>query len=51
MMARVVADPASRSYTDEALRPYAGRNEPDHLVEIFADKIPKTHGAPVQIAV
>ena len=48
--ARVVADPASRSYIDEALRPYAGRNEPDHLVEIFADKIPKTHGAPVHAA-
>jgi len=51
IMARVVADPASRSYIDEALRPYAGRNEPDHLVEMFADKIPKTHGAPVQVAV
>jgi hypothetical protein len=51
IMARVVADPASRSYIDEALHPYAGRNEPDHLVEMFADKIPKTHDAPVQVAV
>jgi len=51
IMARVVADPASQSYTDEALRSYAGSNEQDHLVEIFADKIPKTHGAPVQVAV
>jgi pyruvate-formate lyase-activating enzyme len=48
--ARVVADPAARSYIDEALRPHAGRNEPDHLVEIFADKIPKTHGAPLRVA-
>ena len=51
MMVRVVADPASSSYIDEAMRPYAGRNEPDHLVEIFADKIPHTHGAPVRAAV
>jgi hypothetical protein len=51
IMARVVADPASRSYIDEALRPYAGRNAQDHLVEMFADKISKTHGAPVQVAV
>ncbi|MEJ2434848.1 MAG: hypothetical protein P8Y53_17430 [Pseudolabrys sp.] len=48
IMARVAADPAAASYMDEALLAPNGRNEPDHLVEIFADKIPKTHGAPVQ---
>ena len=47
MMKQVVADPATKDYMDEALRPDEGRNEPDHLVEIFADKIPKTYGAPV----
>ena len=50
MMARVTADPAAASYSDEALRSHVGANEPDHLVEIFADKIPKTHGAPVRPA-
>jgi len=50
MMKRVLADPAAQSYMDEALRPHEGRNEPDRLVEIFADKIPKTHGAPVPAA-
>jgi hypothetical protein len=44
-------DPAARSDIDEALGPYAGRNEPDHPVEIFGDKIPKTHSAPLQVAV
>jgi pyruvate-formate lyase-activating enzyme len=48
MMARVTADAAAASHMDEALRPYAEQGEADHLVEIFADKIPKTHGAPVR---
>ena len=48
MMARVAADPTAQSYMDEALRPVSGEPEADHLVEIFADKIPKTHGAPVR---
>jgi radical SAM superfamily enzyme YgiQ (UPF0313 family) len=50
MVKKVLADPAARTYTDEAMRPYEGRNEPDHLVEVFADKIPKTHGAPLPAA-
>ncbi len=50
MMARVTAEPAGASYMDAALRPYEGQGEADHLVEIFADKIPKTHGAPVRPA-
>jgi hypothetical protein len=46
ILKRVVSDPAAASYIDEAMRPIAGEAK-DHLVEIFADKIPKTHGAPV----
>jgi radical SAM family protein len=49
IMARVVADPSAPTYSDEALRPHAGRNEPDRFIEAFADKIPHTHGAPVRI--
>jgi len=47
MMTRVAADPATRSYCDEALRPHAHAGEMDHFVEVFADKIPHTHGAPI----
>ncbi len=47
IMARILADPASLSYLDEALRPHSGEGEADQLVEMFADKIPNTHGAPV----
>jgi hypothetical protein len=47
IMKRVVADPASASYVDQALR----REEHDaagssDFVQAFADKIPHTHGAP-----
>jgi len=49
IMARVVADPSAPTYSDPALRPQAGRNEPDHFIETFADKIPHTHGAPVRV--
>ena len=45
---RVDTDPAKMSYTDEALTPTAVGAE-DHFVQVFADKIPKTHGAPMQI--
>ena len=51
IMARVVADPASRTHFDEALRPHTGEGDTDHFVEVFADKIPHTHGAPVRAAV
>jgi hypothetical protein len=47
IMARVVKDPATSRYFDEALRPHASPDEMDHFVEVFADKIPHTHGAPV----
>jgi hypothetical protein len=48
IMARVAADPAAASYLDEALLMPSEQGEPDQLVEVFADKIPKTHGAPVR---
>jgi radical SAM superfamily enzyme YgiQ (UPF0313 family) len=48
--ARVVADPAASSYVDEALSLHTGVGETDHFVEVFADKIPHTHGAPVRAA-
>ena len=50
IMARVRADRASAGYCDEALRAPAGEAEADHLAQIFADKIPHTHGAPVRAA-
>jgi hypothetical protein len=45
---RIKKDPASPSYMDEALRLHTGADDPDKLVEAFADKIPHTHGAPVR---
>jgi hypothetical protein len=47
IMARVTKDPASRSHFDDALRLHTGTGDTDHFVEVFADKIPHTHGAPV----
>ena len=49
IMARIVADPSAQSYRDEALRVHAVA-EADHFVEVFVDKIPHTHGAPVRAA-
>jgi hypothetical protein len=44
---RVVADPSSKTYVDDATRvsPVEG-TEDDELVAAFADKIPDTYGAP-----
>jgi hypothetical protein len=42
---RIEADPVAHSYTDEAMQP-APAGTVDHFVEVFADQIPKTHGAP-----
>jgi len=47
MMAKVMKDPAARTHFDEALRVHSHAGETDHFVEVFADKIPHTHGAPV----
>jgi hypothetical protein len=46
---RIEADPAARGYTDEALQA-AADDKLDDFVEAFADKIPKTYGAPVRRA-
>jgi len=45
---RIAADPASRTYVDEALAPPPLDAAEDHLVQAFANQIPKTHGAPKQ---
>jgi len=44
---RVVADPSSKTYVDDATR-LSSIDEPenDELVSFFADKIPDTYGAP-----
>jgi hypothetical protein len=51
IMARIEADPEKLNYMDEALQPITSESGEDHLAQIFADKIPKTHGAPKQHAV
>ncbi len=50
IMKRIAADPNAASYTDEALAPAARAGELDHFVEMYADKIPKTYGAPTREA-
>jgi hypothetical protein len=50
IMARIEADPAKDRYMDEAMRPTVGEAGADHFVEVYADKIPHTHGAPKQRA-
>jgi len=47
IMKRVVATPDAQSYMDDALRP-AAPDTADHLVELYAEAIPHTHGAPVR---
>ena len=43
---RVIADPATRHYEDEALRPTGKDAEVADFVRGYADKIPRTYGAP-----
>ena len=44
---RVVADPSSTSYVDDATRVSSAEGtENDDFIAVFADKIPQTHGAP-----
>src|SRR5262249_31813430 len=50
IMARVTKDPAALSYFDKALRAHSSPGETDQFVEVFADKIPHPHGAPVRPA-
>jgi hypothetical protein len=49
-MKRITKDPAAKSYSDEAMRLPAASDETDKIVELFADKIPHTHGAPLRAA-
>ena len=46
---QIKADPESIHYMDEALQ-VSPLDTVDNFVETFADKIPKTHGAPVRAA-
>jgi radical SAM superfamily enzyme YgiQ (UPF0313 family) len=49
---RVLADPANKTYVDEATHPFTPEEtENDELVAAFADKIPDTYGAPKKHAV
>jgi radical SAM superfamily enzyme YgiQ (UPF0313 family) len=43
---RIEADPAGKAYADEALAPPPADAADDHLVQAFADQIPKMYGAP-----
>jgi len=45
---RIEKDPDAKNYTDRALAPVPGDPVKDHLVELFADKLPKTYGAPLR---
>jgi hypothetical protein len=47
MRKRIQHDPRSADYIDESLRATTeGSNRPDEFIEVYADKIPATHGAP-----
>jgi hypothetical protein len=47
MRKRIQRDPRSADYIDESLRVTTeGSNRPDEFMEVYADKIPATHGAP-----
>jgi len=48
---QIQSDPNGRSYVDESLRAVHGANAVDEFVQVYADKIPKTYGAPVREAV
>ncbi len=51
IMRRVLATPEAAAYMDEALQPPRPEDPAlPHFVQVFADKIPKTHGAPVREA-
>jgi hypothetical protein len=46
LMERVRSDPGIKDHIDDALRVTTGEPEADDFVELYADKIPNTHGAP-----
>ena len=47
---RIMADPATATYTDVALQTGVVDGATSDLIEAFADKIPNTYGAPVRRA-
>ena len=50
ILRRVLADPNAQAYTDHALQPVTDEGQDaDELVKVFADKIPRTHGAPQRL--
>jgi len=51
MRMRIQSDPQARSYIDASLRTVVGANATDEFVQVYADRIPHTHGAPVRQAV
>ncbi len=50
ILKRVVSNSAPHAWFDQAMQPSSAEGG-DHLVDAFADKIPKTHGAPVYATV
>jgi radical SAM superfamily enzyme YgiQ (UPF0313 family) len=44
---RAMADPAAKQYLDEALQPVAADSALPEFVRSYADRIPRTHGAPI----
>jgi radical SAM superfamily enzyme YgiQ (UPF0313 family) len=48
IMRRVLADPTAPHYVDLALQPPSEEAALPNFVQVFADKIPKTHGAPTR---
>ena len=48
IMRRVLADKQAGAYMDQALQPVTEDAADDELVKTFADKIPRTHGAPAR---
>jgi hypothetical protein len=47
----VEADPAGDAYADDALAPPLADAADDHLVQAFAERIPKMYGAPKPLAI
>lgn len=46
IMRRILADPTTQGYVDDALKIPTGKTM-DRVVEVFATKIPNTYGAPI----
>jgi hypothetical protein len=46
MRKRITADLAGKAYMDEALAPVSADAAQDHIVQLYAEQIPNTYGAP-----